>query len=522
MKTTQALAGFATPALATFASPMRKAMLASAIALLFSGCAVVPQPMTSDEQSAQIKTDRDAMFKEQEPITKPVTLSEAMARAIKYNLDNRLKMMEEALAQHQLDLSRYDMLPRLTIAAGYTDRNSFPAASSEDVFTNTQSLAPSTSSDKALHTADLGFAWNILDFGVSYYQAQETADRTLIMKERRRKVVHSLMQQVRQAYWLALGAQEVENKVAAMQKDVESALGDLDKIQSEKLRSPKEVLADRRQLLDTLRQLEAVRDELAQAKPHLAALMNLDPGQQFTLAGDSTMAVPALNASLPAMIDTALLKRPELVEARYNERISVTETKKAMAKLMPGLELDLGEHYDSNSFLVNNHWADAGIHVSWNIFNLLSARQITDTAQAQVDVAKMQRMALNMAVLSQVYIAERDFKGRNRQFVLAKKLDDVDRQILDQARNETKSDAQGKLTQIRASLNALYSDLRLQQDFGALQNSYGTVLATMGVDPLPEEIGGHDVASLTRAVETAEHQRLDLVLAATPGVKTNQ
>jgi len=141
-------------------------------------------------------------------------------------------------------------------------------------------MAPSTSSDKNLRTADLGFAWNILDFGVSYYQAQEQADRTLILKERRRKVGHSLMHQVRQAYWLALAAQEVEGKAAAMQKDVDSALSDLDKIQRERLRAPKEVLAERRQLLDTQRQLESIRDELAQAKPHLAALMNLDPSQQ--------------------------------------------------------------------------------------------------------------------------------------------------------------------------------------------------------------------------------------------------
>src|SRR6185437_10939111 len=192
------------------------------------------------------------------------------------------------------------------------------------------------------------------------------------------------------------------------------------------------------------------------------------------------MDLPSVDMSVQQMADTALLKRPELVEARYNERIGVAETKKAMAKLMPGVEIDFGEHRDSNSFLVNNHWSDVGLHVSWNILNLLSAKQIKDTAQAQVEVARMQRMALSMAVLSQVYIAERDFEGHNRQFKLAQQLASVDHQILDQASNEAKSEAQGKLTQIRAGLNALYSDLRLQQDYGALQNSYGAILASMG------------------------------------------
>jgi len=220
------------------------------------------------------------------------------------------------------------------------------------------------------------------------------------------------------------------------------------------------------------------------------------------------MAVPTLDWSVGQMAETALMKRPEIVEARYNERISLTETKKAMAKLMPGVEIDFGEHYDSNSFLVNNHWSDMGLHVSWNILNLLSAKKITETADAQVEVAKMQRMALNMAVLSQVYIAERDFQGRNRQFELARKLADVDHEILGQAKNETNTDAQGKLAQIHAGLNSLYSDLRLEQDYGALQNAYGTVLASMGADPLPESVAGHDLTSLTQAVEAAQHGKM--------------
>lgn len=493
---------------------LRRLALAAAVAATVTGCAVTTHPFTTAEQTAQIAHDRTTMFAGQEPVTRPISMSEAMARAIKYNLDHRLKLMEEAVAQRQLDLSNYDLLPRLTLAAGYTGRNSFPAASSEDVFTHQQSLVPSTSSDKVLRTADLGFTWNILDFGVSYYQAQEQADQTLILKERRRKVLHSLMQQVRQAYWLALGAQELEGKVVPLLHEVRAALDDIHHVQSEKLRPPKETLYDERQLLETLRELEAVRDELAEAKARLAALMNLDPGSQFELA-PGEMKVPELHTELPQMLETALLNRPELVEARYNERISVTETKKALAKLMPGIQFEVGEHFDSNSFLVDRVWSAAGISVSWNIFNLLSEKKIRQTAQAQLEVARMQRMALNMAALSQVYIAYRDYQGRTRQFELARNLDDVDHKLLDQVRNETQTDVQGKIGQIRAELSALYSDLRLQQSYGALQNAYGSILATLGVDPLPDTVTGHDIATLTDAVEKANQERLEATQGAT-------
>ena len=503
------------------AHALRNTLLAGAVALALSACAIDPQPLTSAEQKTQIRQDQNSMFSAQEPITKPLTLAEAMARAVKYNLDNRLKMMEEAVAQHQFDLSKYDMLPRLTVAAGYADRNSYAASSSEDVFTNQQSLAPSTSSDRAVHNADLGFAWNILDFGVSYYQAQEQGDRLLILKERRRKVVHSMMQQVRQAYWMAQGAQQAEQRVRPMYDEVSAALTDLRKIKQEKLRSPKDILNEERHLLDMKRQLGEILADLAQAKPRLAALMNVDPRSSFTLDETQKTDVPAVISPESDLVETALEHRPDLVEARYNERISVTETKKAMAKLMPGLELDFGEHYDSNSFLVNSHWADVGIHVTWNIFNLLSAKQILATADAQVELAKMQRMALNMAVMSQVYISCRDYQGRVRQYELASDLDRVDHEILTQTMNEAKSDAQGKLPQIRAELNVLYSDLRVQQNYGALQNAYGAIMATLGVDPLPETMAGTDLASLTAALEQANRKNIDSAALTSITVKTN-
>lgn len=484
---------------AVFSVP-KKGLLAAAVALALTGCAITPKPLTQDEQTQQLKADRALMFDKQEALSGPVSLEEAMARAIKYNLDHRLKLMEEAVSQRQLDLSSYDLLPRLTLAAGYAGRDTFSASSSQNVATGEQSLAPSTSQDKHRRVADLGFTWNVLDFGVSYYQGQQNADRTLIMQERRRKVVHSLMQQVRQAYWMALGAQQMEARIPPLLKEVELALADVRKIEQEKLRAPLETLNYRRQLLDTMRQLEAIRDELAQAKPRLASLMNLSPGRAFELAQPAAMPVPELKADLAEMEETALMKRPELIEARYNERISVFETRKAIARLLPGLELNLGSHYDSNSFLVDNQWTDAGLRVSWNLMNLLSGPKMIETAEAQVEVARTQRLALNMAVLSQVHIAYRDYLGRKRQFELAQDLEEVDLGILEHTRNAARNDAQGKLAEIRVAVGALFSELRRYQSYGALHNAYGAMLATLGNDPLPAQVASHDLNVLARAI----------------------
>ncbi len=481
-----------------------RTLLAPLITAALAGCAVQPVALTVEERQASIAADRSVMFSAQEPVQGPITLDEAMARAIKYNLDHRLKAMEEALSQRQLDLSHADLLPKLVAAAGYTARDNVLASSSQDVLTGQQSLVPSTSTDRKRTTADLGLSWNVLDFGVSYYQARQNADRALVAGERRRKVLHLLMQQTRQAYWQAVGAQQIEARIEPVLYQARRALDDARKVEVERLRSPLEALTYQRQLFDIVRQLEGVRDELRQAKPKLASVMNLEPGRAFSVVPTSALDVPTVSLPTARMEETALLMRPELVEAQYNERIGLLETRKALSRLLPGVELDFGGHYDSNGFLVNDQWWDAGLRVSWNLLNLLHAGRIRGLAQAQLEVARQQRLALSMAVLTQVHVAHLEYLARLRQYEMTRELDSVEQRILLHTRNASTASAQGKLEEIRAAASAMMSQLRLYQSYGALQGAYAQMVATLGLDPLPDSVNGHDLKTLREAVMSSE------------------
>ena len=394
----------------------KKALAAALGTLILAGCAIHPRPLTMEQRQATLAADSQAMFASQEPVSGPITLDEAMARALKYNLDHRVKMMEEALAQRQLDLSSFDLLPQLTASAGYTTRDNVLASSSQDITTGQQSLVPSTSSEQNARRADLGLSWNVLDFGVSYYGARQQADRVLAAQQRRRKVVQLLMQQTREAYWQAAGAQKLQAQIEPLLAQAQQALGDSQAIEQQGLKDPLQALGYQRELLSLVLQLETIRDELAQAKPKLASIMNLEPGRAFELAPPADMTAPQLSIAPEKMEQMALLNRPELIEASYNERIGLNETHKAMAKLLPGIELSVGAHYDSADFLVNNTWRDAGLQVSWNLLNLLNAKHIKAAAKAQYDLAREQRLALNMAVLTQVHGAYIDYTSRRQQF----------------------------------------------------------------------------------------------------------
>jgi outer membrane protein TolC len=487
--------------------PSRPTLIAIASALLFSGCAINPKPITQAERASTLKEDRRSLYTNQEAVAGPLTLEEAIARTIKYNLENRVKLMEQALSLGQIDLARYDMLPKLVANAGYVSRNNELVSDSINVDTREIALGNTTSQERTRNTADLNFTWNALDFGVSYFQAHQQADRALILAERQRKTMHQLMQQVRQAYWLAVGAQALEGQVAPLLFDVRQALADAEAVEREKLRPPLETLNYRKAMLDVVRQLESMRDELLQAKPRLAALMNLPPATPFQLAAPAgPLVMPKLPLSLEQMEEKALLQRPELIEADLQERISVLETKKALVRMLPGVEIFAGPHYDSNKYLHNNNWADAGLRVTWNLFNILSGPQQIRVAENQLEVSRMQRLALNIAVLTQVHVAWRDYNGRERQYELAQQMFDIDAKIHHHTKAAVDSDAQNKLNQIRSGVSALMSEYRRYQNYAAMQASYGQLQASLGLDPLPTNgIAERPVVELSALLKQSMH-----------------
>lgn len=473
--------------------------------LALAACAIQPEPFSGAETSARVRTDLQAMFYGQEPLSGPLTLHEAMARALAYNLEARLRVMEQAFSQQQLDLAKFDMLPRMAADAGYVGRDNINAASSESVITRRQSLEPSTSQDRDRRVADLNVVWNVLDFGVSWIGAKQQADRTLIAQERRRKVVHNIIQDVRSAYWRAVAAERLLGRIDQLTGRIRQAQASSAEIGARAVSDPIEALSYRRALLDAVRQLETQRRELALAKTELATLINLPPTTPIRLAP----AGPALGGGgipidVTRMETLALNFRPELREEDYQARISHAEARKALLSLLPGLQLSAGAHADSNGFLVNNNWADYGLKVTWNLMRLLSGPATVAAAEAGEDVAIARRRALSMAVLAQVHVARANYLDAARQYRTATELESLDNQILRQLRNRASSGATGGLASIQGELSALQSALRKDIAHADLRNAYGRMFVTVGADPLPASLEAADIKSVARALAATE------------------
>ncbi|MBF0425928.1 MAG: TolC family protein [Magnetococcales bacterium] len=470
--------------------------------LLSAGCVVQPQALTDAEQARLSATDQEKIFQGVEPPPESVTVFDAMARAIRYNLDHRLKLMEDMLSRSQLDLSRAEMLPGVVASAGYTSRSNAAASSSQSVQNGTISLESSTSQNRNLKQADLALTWNILDFGVSYFRARQDADRLLITDERRRKVIQNLVREIRFAFWRAWAAQAMEGEIVEALHQADTALRTLDQTGRERLRPPLEVLRYRRSILEMVVQLEKFRDELAVARLELAPLMHVPPGSTWRLAArEPTLTAFPTDLPLEALERLALRSRPELREESYQARISTEETHKALARLFPGLELSVAGNYDSNSFLVNQHWAEAGLHLSWNLINLAMAPQRFQWSKAQEAVAETRRLALHMAILSQVHIAWRQYLNALQQYRRAMDFSSIDQEILRHVTIQRDNAAEARLEHVRNHLKMVLTRIQQYQALAQVENALGQLQVAVGTDPTPPQVADNNPATLSREIE---------------------
>lgn len=457
----------------------------SLLALAISGCAVTSQPIDKGQSAERARLDLQAIYREQPPLAGPLTLEEAMARAIKYNLEGRLKVMEEAMAMRQADLAGYDMLPRMALNAGYAGRDRISASSSRSIETGRESLEPSTSLDNDRQVADLGMVWNVLDFGVGYVSARQQSDQRLIVQERRRKVVHTIIQDVRSAYWRAQAAERLLKRIDGLMAEVNEARSNSRTMSERRIGDPVAALSYQRDLIEATRQLEEQRRALALAKTELATLINLPLGSDFSLAASEDYPLPLLPDALEALEEEALSSRPELREQDYQARISADETRKAMLRMLPGLELSVGGNYDDNSFLVHQSWANYGVKVTWNLFNLLSGPKAIELAEAGEMVAEARRQALSVAVLAQVHVANANYQDALRRFETGKELVAIEQAITSQLRSRAAAGGAGEQARIEAELNLLRAELNHDLVYAELRNAWGQMYTSVGRDPLP-------------------------------------
>ena len=456
------------------------ASCANRIALPFSLDFLNKSANEDIKKISEIKEQNEILQKELE-----IDLYTAIALAIENNKDLKVKLFETALADRKIKDVKFDMLPTMSANAGYTGSEKYQSSTSATVGTDdkaaTKGTTFSTSRNRDVVARDIGFAWNALDFGLSYIRAGQTGDRYLIAKEIEKKAANNIAREVIRSYWNALSAEKLIKKYDPLIEKVKVALNDSQKIEEMLLQKPMDALLYQKELLDIKRALITQRQTLVNSKVELGALMGLLPDQEYNLV-KTDEPINILDMNIKSMEKHALVNRAELLENRYQERISVAETKVGLRSLLPSFNINAAYTSSSNDYLQNKTNFEFGSSVGANLLNVFRAPTIKKVNEANTEIIKEQRLALSMAVLSQVHLANIDYQMSTEEYDTSEKYLNVTTKIADQVRNAQKIARFGELELIREEASTLVAELRRDIAFAKMQHSIAQVYTSVGID----------------------------------------
>ena len=486
-------------------SPMKHVAMLLLTGLVTTGCTVSPTPMSLDELDNKRQARIEQFTANQEPVSKPISLYEAMARAIKYNLDYKVELYEQALRGSEAKLANMDMLPDLVATAGLSDRENYSGTRSSTLLGSNSvgdtSLVPSTSSDKDLVTTDLTLSWDVLDFGLSYVRAKQKADAILVANERRRKVANRIVEDVRTAYWRAVSAQRLVGKLSSLESDIAQALTASDESFRKRKTAPLAALTYQRELLDIQNEIQTMHNELFVAKRQLAALMNISPTTDFSLElPPRTTKSRVIDVKPDKLVEIAMITRPELRELNYEQRINENEANIALLQLLPSLRLFGGFNYNSNDYLYNNNWSTWGAQASWNIFEAFRYPAHKRTNALEKELLNQRSLALTMAVVTQVHVSASRYKIAKRRLDTMRKYFSVTNNILDQIESGYKARKVSYQNFVREKMNSIVAEAKYDIAQANLQNAYANIYASVGHDTF-----GKISANSSTVTELAEH-----------------
>ena len=474
-------------------------------AVLLAGCSIVPDPITPEDQRALLAADQARAFENIEPVGDKITLAEAMARGLKYNLEFRARRMEQAISVGMLDVAQYDMLPGIVANAGYNYRNNFFITNAVNSVTGEPSLSePFISSARDFGVAGLSLNWSLLDFGVSYYTAKQRADQVLVAAERRRRTLHLLIQDIQSAYLRAASAQklqaDLEETVVRAQRAIEQAKADA----RDGLTDPLDVLRYQKSLLDNVRLLQTINQQLASASVELNQLLNLPANTRYQLEDPDLIPAPSAYLQIPVeeFELRALMSNADLKESIYNARIALIETRKAMLQLLPGLTLNYGPQVTNNTFYINKNWVEGAAQMSFNFWNLLLAPQVRRNAEANQELAQKRRMMVQMAVLGQVHIAKQQLEFSEFIYQKSTQIDQIDREIASVTAQRVREGRASEAERVAADTASILSRLRRYEALAEIYAASGRLQATAGLEPDAGHLDEIPLAELTQAVST--------------------
>lgn len=488
-------------------SGCKKGLCVKQIALLFvplimAGCSITPTAIDNQTQLNNTYKGLHDALNAQKPINHKITLSEAIARTLKYNLDHKVQQAQLMLESGNLKAAYMEMLPALNAGVDYSFRNNDLIQnlvnSDGQVVSGEQSFTP-----REVINQSYGLQWSLLDLGLSYTRAQQQANRVMIAEEERRKITQQLIQEVVSAYWKAWTAQTMIGEVNRFKAKAELALKRSKEAASSKANTPQIELDYQQVLIKAIRKINQLNAQIADAKATLARLMNasLDSKFELTNPGTDLAQLPDINPQFEKMDTLALIYRPELRQASYQAEIAKKGIQAAIVNMLPGIDFIFGYNATNNQFMKNQYWLGGNIGASLNLIQtVLTGPYAISLANQTHSFEQLKQIATTITVLTQVRIAYTNYLLWQEDAHYAVQEAKVSMSLFEHAEKLEKANQGNEQITIRRGIEAISAQFDKDVTLARAHEALSKLYQSIGLDIMPAEARNMPLVELEEKV----------------------
>lgn len=410
------------------------------LVVISSCCRCNPQRLLAERA---IKASQDQQYLD-DNIDLPkrcLTLQDIIDISLENNLDLAVKAQEYAIQREVATRTALRMLPDLNVGIDWTYRNNQPAGSSLTLTDKFPPLPPGpyqVSTEKRTYFWNISLAWNLLDFGLSYFQAQAECDRLIVAEMEYERVKQNLILTAVQRYWRAIISKRAVDIAAPLLKELERQKKILESHLNDQLYFSLDQLYPKlNRIYQREIQLKGFNDRTDSSDPtqgyekeyqnamfDLANLMGIPPDTKFELCPVNEFPYALDYGDLRVLEEAALVNRPELYSSDAKENVGVEAVYAAILQELPGIRLFRTFNRDDNKFLLHHSWWQVGVQTLWNLLSIPGHYYESLIGQEQQVLAVRNRLVESMAVLTQVQLSNVLYEQNLEQYLLAKRLAD--------------------------------------------------------------------------------------------------
>lgn len=445
-----------------------KLLILMILLVCLEGCTLSEKiPKILQERQDNAVSDLEYLYSMVQLPDHPLTLEEIVDIAWQNNWDALTEELDWETQRLTATSQLLQMLPSLALSGEASDRNKSTAQvaliPSTGIITQ-----PAIGSSKEVRIWDATFTFRLIDFSLAYFRSQAQQWRALGAYTQYARIKQNVILDVYRAYWRAITAQWAMERAGAMLATINEFIEKFEK--NIALRNLSSVPALK--LEDQLRsfQLQFYNFDLAYAsgKAELAHLMGIPADVNFELAPVEMKAMPAID-NIDELEKLAMENRPELFGTDFEENLSAEQVREAIVLLFPTLEYFRSYQNNFDRFLIHHHWIVTGIRAAWDLLSLPSKKVNVDAAKSNRLRAYTARLALSIAVLSQVNIAYNNYLTGSRLYEIAAGISQVRDRLSDATEMEFIEGEFNEVEAVLAKANALEAEIQYIRSYGDMQ-----------------------------------------------------